>query len=72
MDHQERTRRSLSCECGFSVAADALDDLVEAARHHAQQAHHMTLSVQQLASLAKELEDHADRGMTADRGRSDN
>jgi predicted small metal-binding protein len=69
MDHQERTRRSLSCECGFSVTANALDDLVEAARHHAQQAHQMTLSTQQLASLAKELDDHAERGTTTDSGR---
>ncbi len=52
-------KRHLACECGFSVSASDLTDLVEAAKHHALRAHQMVLSGEQLAALAEELDDVA-------------
>lgn len=58
-------KRYLSCECGFAVAASELGDLIEAAKHHARQAHRMSLSDEQLTSLARDLDDGSlDTGRT--------
>ena len=55
-------KRYLTCECGFSIAASDLDDLVEAAKHHARQAHQMKLSADQLLAMTTNLDDDSRMG----------
>jgi predicted small metal-binding protein len=53
-------RRYLACDCGFEVVSVDLDELVDAARRHAVQAHAMELSAEQLISIVRPLAGSAD------------
>jgi hypothetical protein len=53
----DEMKRSLSCECGFEITASEMQDLLEAARHHARQAHRMTLSAEHLRALEMESDE---------------
>jgi hypothetical protein len=44
--------KTLQCDCGFEARADDEDDLVEAVRRHALEAHQMALSREEALLLA--------------------
>jgi predicted small metal-binding protein len=50
-------KHCLTCECGFSITASDVGELIAAGKHHARHAHRMTLSAEQLLVLTTAVPD---------------
>ena len=46
-------KKSIECDCGWSVQADNEDELIAKAQEHAQSVHKMAASREQLLAMAK-------------------
>lgn len=46
-------RKSIQCDCGWSVQSDDEDELIARAKEHASEVHKMAASREQLLAMAK-------------------
>jgi predicted small metal-binding protein len=55
--------KAIRCECGYEVQASDEDDVVEAIRRHASEAHGIALSVELARRLARDARQAGDDGI---------